>query len=131
MSKALLFTPITDPVVETLFLRICGSRYRIPAEILVAMRDYYRNPVLRPETKYDLYYILNMFAGQRIAFPTVEQLCETQNDVMIYLETAGGLEALGDTGSTTDLWISVAERHQVVPTRVKTIYDDFTEILNN
>ena len=86
MSKAVIFAPIQIKEIEDLFFTVISKKYNIKREIFEELTRYYKNNDIRNDFQYDVYYMLNIFNGQNIQFPTVDQLYDDLLGIHVYLD---------------------------------------------
>ncbi len=86
MKKSILMAPIVHKETELIFYKLLAQRFGIDEDLIMAMHYYFSNVSIRPEARYDLMFVLNMFNGQTIRFPTIDEQYELRRDAEVYLE---------------------------------------------
>ena len=124
--RALIYKPIRDKNLEEVFIRVLSFRYKLNLEILKNMSIYFSDNEIRPDSKYDLFYVFNMFSGGNFKFPTVEQLYELETESQIYIDMK---EDDRINQNFNESVISYASKYKMTPLKLVGIYNDVDSIM--
>lgn len=119
MGKKILFK-MPEKIEEPLFFEILSKEFKIDYEIIDVLHKYFKE---------NIYFILNIFSGKAILFPTIDELDNICLMIRIYNEIS---KMLREYNKSFENAIDIlSEKYSISHNKVFSYYNEMLQIIRS